>query len=172
MYHAGDMIVYGNFGVCKIMDVGQIKNGPVDPDQIYYTLQPLNSSGTLFTPVTTNVFMRPTLTREMAETLITKIPGIEEDSCDLRSPNQLKEHYERAFTSHKCEDLIPLIKNFYSKQKEAISVKKKLSKVDEKYMKRAEELLHTELSVALGIPQNEVLDYITNSIQNNQYSVL
>ena len=32
-------------------------------------------------------------------------------------------------------------------------------------MRRAEELLHGELSVALGIPKEEVKDYITKSVE-------
>ena len=48
-----------------------------------------------------------------------------------------------------------LIKGIYEKGKHA-----KLGVVDQRYMKRAEDLLYGELAVALGIERDEVLPYI------------
>ena len=42
---------------------------------------------------------------------------------------------------------------------------KKLGQVDTKFMKRAESLINGELSVALGIPQEEVPGYIECRVQ-------
>ena len=37
--------------------------------------------------------------------------------------------------------------------------------IRDRYMRRAEELLHGELAVALGIPKEDVKEYITKSVE-------
>ena len=63
--------------------------------------------------------------------------------------------------SHDCGDLVQLIKTVYAKSRRS---GRRLSQVDQRYRKRAEELLHGELSVALGIPFHEVPAYIESVI--------
>ena len=58
-------------------------------------------------------------------------------------------------------NLVQLIKTVYAKSKRS---GRRLSQVDQRYRKRAEELLHGELSVALGIPFHEVPAYIESVI--------
>ena len=41
---------------------------------------------------------------------------------------------------------------------------KKLGLVDERYMKRAQDMLHGEFAVALGIERNEVPGYIESKL--------
>ena len=59
------------------------------------------------------------------------------------------EHYQAALQSHDCEELVQLIKTVYAKSRRH---GRRVSQVDQRYRKRAEELLNSELSVALGIP--------------------
>ena len=40
-------------------------------------------------------------------------------------------------------------------------------RVDERYMKRAEDMLHGELAVSLGIPKEAVGELIRRSIEND-----
>ena len=54
-----------------------------------------------------------------------------------------------------------LIKTVYAKSRRH---GRRVSQVDQRYRKRAEELLHGELSVALGIPFHEVPAYIESVI--------
>ena len=51
------------------------------------------------------------------------------------------------------------------KNKNLERVGKKAGKTDIQYMKRAMALLHEELSIALGIPTDEVDDYIANAVE-------
>ena len=71
------------------------------------------------------------------------------------------EHYQEVLQSHDCGDLVQLIKTVYAKSKRS---GRRLSQVDQRYRKRAEELLNSELSVALGIPLKEVPAYINQKI--------
>ena len=71
MYQQGDLIVYGNTGVCRVEAVGHPQGiSGIPEDKLYYTLAPLYSAGVIYAPLDTPVLMRPVLTREAAEKLI------------------------------------------------------------------------------------------------------
>lgn len=77
MFSIGSLIVYSGTGVCRVEAVGP---PPFDPGSKveYYTLIPLQSTGTIYVPVDTKVFMRPILSREAAQELIRRIPEIQQ----------------------------------------------------------------------------------------------
>lgn len=163
MFKPGDQIVYGTNGVCEVMAVGPVAIGPAD--KAYYTLQPLYATEVIYTPVDTKVFLRPVISRSQAEALIDCIPGIPENICNERSQGLLREHYEAAFHSHNCTDLVQLIKSVYHKGRAAEKEGKKLGQLDQRYMKRAEDILHGELAAALGIDRAQVVDYIKTALE-------
>lgn len=157
-YQKGALIVYGSSGVCRVEDIA-----PLDGDRggrLYYTLAPVFGSGLIYTPVDTQVFMRPVLSRERVEQLIDQLPGLEGDMCSTHNLRLLTEQYHAAFESHRCEDLLRLIKSVYAKSRRSLEQGKRLGLTDQKYRKLAEELVHGEFAVALGIPYEQVPDYI------------
>jgi CarD family transcriptional regulator len=56
--------------------------------------------------------------------------------------------------------------SLYDKRREVANEKKKFGAVNERFMKRAEDLLFGELGAALGIPRDEVPDYISSRIDS------
>lgn len=54
--------------------------------------------------------------------------------------------------------------SIYAKKQCAEQQSLKLGQVDEKFMKRAEELLFGELSGSLGIPRDKVQEYIASRV--------
>ena len=75
MFQKGDLIVYGNTGVCRVEDIGPLKNmGDSKEIKDYYILSPVFSSGVIYIPANTRVFMRPVLTKEQVDALIDRIP--------------------------------------------------------------------------------------------------
>ena len=58
------------------------------------------------------------------------------------------------------------MKTLYLRKKERVAQGKKVTSLDEKYMKAAENELYSELSMTLGIPKDEMEDYIRERIQN------
>ena len=51
-----------------------------------------------------------------------------------------------------------------AKRRQMIERGKKLGLVDERYMKRAEEMLHGELAVALEMPREQVPKFISDTL--------
>ena len=166
MFDVGSLLIYDTTGVCKVLEIGVPSGLPVaNKDRQYYKLAPVFGSGTIYIPVDTKVFMRPIITREEANALIRKIPEIREDICESHNQKELEEHYRASFQSHDCEDLVQLIKTVYAKKRNLEKNGKKTGKTDQTYMKRAKQLLHEELSIALDIPVAEVEDYIMRCVE-------
>lgn len=166
MYKVEDWIIYGNTGACQVMSVGRPEGrGVLEAGKEYYELSPMLDSSTIFAPVDTKVFIRPVISREEAEALIDGIPEIGQTPFCNSSPRLLTEHYKEALQSHNCEDLLRLIKGAYEKTQACVRNGKRPGQIDQRYKKRAEELLHSELSVALAIPYREVEGYITSRVE-------
>ncbi len=170
MYQIGELIVYGGTGVCRVEGIEtQKQKGAAEPRD-YYLLKPLYQDGTIRIPVDTKVFMRPVISRGEAEGLIDAIPGINAEAYHDRNFTQLAAHYQQALGSHECADLIELVMSIYAKKQYVESRKRKFGQVDARFMKRAENLLYGEFSVALGIPFDEVQGYIAKRVTEKENS--
>jgi len=165
MYQIGDLIYHGGTGVCRITDIAEQSFPGAVKGLFYYSLKPLYQECVIYTPVGSDkVFMRPIISKDEAERLISLIPTIQADPYYSKVISQVAEHYTMSLKTHNCEDLIELTMSIYAKKHEAEEQKRKFNAVDERFMKRAEELLFSELSAALGIPKNDVPEYIASRV--------
>lgn len=165
MFAPGDYIIYSGEGVCRVESIGPLDMSGANRSKEYYTLQPVYREGKIFIPVDTNVFMRPVISHNEAEELIRHIPEIRGEIYENRNLRMLNEYYQSLLQTHNCEDMLELIKAVYAKQRENESAGKKPGLVDERYMKRAEDILHGELAVALNIAKEDVPRYIANVLE-------
>ena len=161
MFEIGSRIMYGNTGVCEVEGYATPDLPGIPRGTPYYRLRPLFQSGTIYCPVEQpKVFMRPVMSREEAEELVSLIPTISVEPFRSGRLKELSEHYRRVLGTHSTTDLVEIIKSVYCKKREAEASGRRVSQLEDRYMKLAEELLHGELSVALDIPKDEVKDYI------------
>ena len=142
MFTEGQLVIYGGEGVCRIAAVGPSSLSGTDKTKLYYTLTPLTRSGTVLTPVDTKVLMRPILSRQEAEDFIAQLPQLPPEEPESRSMRLLKEFYQQI------------------RRKHALRTGRKVSQMDERYLRRAESALYGELAAALDLPEEEVLPYI------------
>ena len=159
MFSIGEKIIYGENGVCTVSEIGSLPMSG-ESDKVYYHLKPLVGNGTYFTPIDSSAYMRPVMSREEAEAFIATIPDIEPAICSDTRFNHVDAFYRDLFKLHSCEALVSVIKGLYSRMAE----RKTKSSRAEATMKRAKDILHGELSVALGIDIGEVEDYILQSV--------
>lgn len=165
MYKENDYIIYGSTGVCKIEEI-------CTPDfakelginKLYYKISPVYRSETIYIPTDTNNFIRPVISKEEADDLISKMPEIQKDDLETTDHRALAEKYKLSIKSHECEDLIRLIKTVYFRSRDMMTHGKKPGQTDMQYMKQAEDLLYGELAISLGIDINDVKDYIASKI--------
>ena len=161
MYQVGDKIIYGNSGVCIIDGIKMVEVTYGEPEQPYYVIQPVFSDCKISVPVTTKVYMRPIITEAEALALIDSIPTIDAQPYFNNALRQLQDYYEKKINTHSCEVLVEMSISLHRKKEQLLAQKRKFGAIDERYMKRAEDLLFGELSVALSIPKHEVRSFIT-----------
>lgn len=156
MFSVGDKIIYGENGVCTVEKIAPLDASGASSDKLYYHLLPLIGSGTYFAPLDSKAFMRPVISREEAEALIASIDSIEPAICTDTRFNHVDAFYKELFKQHSCEALVAIVKGLRGRMSE----KKTKSSRAETTMKRAKDMLHGELSIALGIELSEVEAYI------------
>ena len=163
MYSVGDKIIYGENGVCTVAKVAPLDMSGASADKLFYHLEPLIGSGIYYTPVDSGAFMRPVISREEAEALIDAMPSIAPAICYDSRFNHVDAFYKELFKQHSCEALVAIVKGL----RERMSEKNTKSSRAESTMKRAKDMLHGELSIALGMDVAEVEDYIRTRLGGN-----
>ncbi|WP_010246269.1 CarD family transcriptional regulator [Acetivibrio cellulolyticus] len=173
MYQIGDFIIYGNHGVYKVDGIGTPGVCGIDENKLYYTISAVYGNERIFTPVDTNVFMRKIITFDEVQQLISLIPSIKESVYCNRNIKLVEDHYQEYLQAYDCRDLVELIKSIYTKKTIVAEQGKKLGQIDERFMRKAEELLYGELAVALKIPKESVKGYIEERVKefDNAYLI-
>ena len=164
MFKKGEYVIYGNAGVCQIIDISTLNMHGAPKDKLYYILAPVNqNSSRVFSPIDNKkVIIRKLMSKQDEETLISDIPNIKEL---LVEDEKLREQtYKDCIKSCQCRKLLSLMKTIYQRKEERLNQGKKLSATDEKYFKLAQDNLQTELSISLEIPVNEMERYILDKI--------
>ena len=142
MFSVGEKIIYGENGVCTVECIAPLAGAAAD-SKLYYHLRPFIGSGTYFAPVDSGAYMRP-------------VPAI----CNDTRFNHVDAFYKQLFKLHSCEALVSIVKGLRCRMTD----KKTKSSRAEATMKRAKDILHGELAVALDMDVKEVEPYIINCI--------
>jgi len=165
MYQVGDRIIYGSNGVCVIEAIKMIEVPHTTAEKAYYVIKPCYQECRISAPVDTRVFMRPIISADEARALIDGIPMVDAQPYYNNALRQLQEHYDTKINSHSCSDLIELTISLYRKKQKMQEQKRKFGAIDERYLKRAEDLLFGELAVALELQKQEVRQYIVARLE-------
>lgn len=172
MYSTGDIVVYRHH-VCEVTGVREAYFEGRD----YLELRALFENALkLFVAVdeVAPPTLRPTMTKQQALALIDSIAGAESiDESDLYGQSdtpsladrRIKEEYDRHLKTFSPQDLIPIIKSVHERTERREDAGRRITAVDKKYFNLAEGLLCDELSVSLGIPRDEVHDFMVDRIK-------
>ena len=160
----GDHVVCGNNGICTVQDITTLNISGVDKSRKYYLLKPVFlSASTVYIPVdTADQVMRKAVSREEAITFIHSIPSI--PLIPLDNEKTIEKTYKEYMHQNSCEAWLMLIKTIYLRKEKRILKGCKVTAVDSRYFKQAEDFLYSELSVALDLPRGEVKDFICETI--------
>ena len=158
MFKIGDKIIYGKTGVCEVIEIKEMSMTSDGKKELYYNLKPIYQQGsTIFTPVNNNkIAMRSIITKSEALKLIKQIPKIQAKPFSFKARRDVVEYYEKTLNSLDYHNLIELAVTIYEKKQDAEKNKKAVSSIDEKFMKKAEELLFVELAAVLSVDKNEI----------------
>ena len=149
MFSIGEKVMYGGTGVCVVEEITSVKFSASQPGKPYYLLRPMYQTGTIQTPADSGkVPIRPVMNRSEAEAVIDAMPTVPAEICTEKNLSALRNYYQKQITSFDSMDLIRLAKSIRAKKIEAEKRQKRIGSTDEKYLRRAEELLFGELAVA------------------------
>ncbi len=165
MFEIGEYIVYGSKGVCKVEDITHLEVPGADKNRLYYVLSQFDdASGKIYVPVDNDkVIMRKVISRDDAENLIQNMPQIEE--LWVSDDKKREARYKEAMRTCDYREWVSIIKTLYFRKKERTAQGKKVTALDEKYLKIAENELYSELSLILNIPKKQMPDYIREQLE-------
>lgn len=165
MFNKGEYVVCGNKGVCVVEDVTTLNITGVDKEREYYILKPVYTSGsTVYVPVdSTKESIRKVLEREEANKLISGIPDI--PLITIANDKLLEQEYRGCMKSNNCEEWVKIIKTIYLRKQKRLEAGRKVTAVDAKYFRIAEDNLYGELAISLDMPREEVENYITSEME-------
>ncbi len=165
MFEKGEYIVYGLTGVCRVSDITEMRTDALSASKLYYVLEPAAVNGSrIITPVEGNKnVMRRIMTSEEAYDLIDGIREIA--SLRVGDDKQRENCYKEALKSCDSRECVGVLKTLYSRKKDRLNRGKRMTEVDERYMKKAKENLFSELAIPLGITTAEVEKFIIERIE-------
>jgi RNA polymerase-interacting CarD/CdnL/TRCF family regulator len=162
MYSIGDRIVYGSSGIMEIVDIREERIG--DVIRTYYVLRDVraNVSSQTYVPTDNKKLvstMRPLLTRDEIMDIISRIKTIPE--ALWHDDNRIRaEVFREVIESADTEGMIAIIKAINVNGIKRHEEGKKNFLADESLMRKAEKMIYAEFSDVLGIPENEISDFI------------
>lgn len=164
MFEKGEYVVCSNKGVCSVEDITTLDISGVDKNRKYYILKPVYvAASTVYVPVdTAEQSMRRVLDKQGAEELIHSIPEI--PLITITNEKLLEQEYKGCMKTNCCDQWIRIIKTIYLRRQKRLEAGRKVTAVDARYFKLAEDNLYGELAIALQMPRDSVEDYITGEM--------
>ena len=164
MFEKGQYIVYGIAGPCLITDITRLTLSGCDGKRKYYVLRPMNSArSTIYSPIDNEkVIIRQIMTAQEAESLLRDLTRIR--PAKIENEKQREDAYKEIMKTADLRADVGLLKTLYKKRASRLSEGRKFTTVDEKYLRDAEGVRCSELSIALGEEQEETTERIRKKL--------
>ncbi len=164
MFKAGETVVCGSKGVCRVEKVATLDISGVEKEREYYILKPLYMmASTVYVPVdTAQSSLRRILTADEAHQLIGRMPEI--PLIAISNEKLLEQEYKNCLKTNQCEEWVKVIKTVRERKQKRQEVGRKVTAIDAKYLKIAQDYLFGELAAALAMPKESVEEYIANRL--------
>ncbi len=165
MFTAGDTVVYGTQGVCKIEGTQTKK---VSGNYVsYLVLRPVyDPNSTVFVPKDNEKLMskmREVLSADEIRQMIRELP--EQDAIWIEDDNLRKARFQEMIDSGDRRQIMLIIKTLYHHRLEQEAKGRRLHQSDEYILNQAEKLLHNEFALVLNIQPEEVVPFIMEQIE-------
>ena len=161
MFEVGEYVMYGTYGVYSVTGIRNSQIDKNDP-RSFYELKPLrNGEGSkAFVPVgSDNVYLRRVMSREAAERFVGEQLGGAE-VIEIPNERERKNIYRVAIGDHTPLSCARIIRTVAQRRRQLSGTSRRLPDTDAEFEREAKNNLFGELSVALGIPFEEVEEYI------------
>lgn len=152
MYQIGELVQYGTSGVCRVEEIVQGVPG-LQKDMECYLLIPVSKKEEkIYTPVENDkVKMRRILSSEEVKKLMQNVSEI--NGPVIVNEKQCETIYREELYSVDCGRWLGLLKTLYARKAARLSIGKKMTSTDERYLKSVEERLTEEFTLVIGQEQ-------------------
>lgn len=160
--------MYGNSGVCRIVDIRPEKFG--EEKRVYYILKPDdNETSTIYCPVDCDkVNIRRLLSIKEVRDLIKIMPDSRMEW--IENDQRRKEAFTEILRQGDRRELVKLIKTLHFHQEAMAQAGRKFRASDERIMKDAEKVLHGEFAHVLKISEEQVVPFIMGELEKAEES--
>ena len=159
MFAIGETVVHDSDGICTVAEIGTLDMAHISKERQYYTLIPFYDKGSkLFIPVDAARSLRIAMDENAVRELLEALPKIK--PIEIQDEKRREQEYKAAIRSGDCKRVIQIIKTIYLRQEKRMEDGKKITEVDERYFRMAEDKLYGEIALAMKMEKSEVLDFI------------
>lgn len=161
----GDVVIYGTTGACEIIDI--CKKTVCGTEQSYYALRPVfDSALTLYVPQKSEHLLsriKQVMSDDQIHSLINALPDLEPLWID--NDKERQETYKQIIQSGDRKQIARIIRTLFEHEERQLKAGKKLHIADERILKEAQDILHNELAFVLNMSPEEVIPYITKTLE-------
>ena len=168
MWKKGDYVVYGEKGICEVDGTTHLNIPGADSGKLYYVFIPVGEKETkIYSPVDNEkVPLRRPMNHQEAMELIEEIPELSELSVPQEKFRE--DAYKAALRSLDCRQWASMLKPLRRRRQNRLGQGKKVTATDERYFRRTEEYLYSELAMALGKKKSEMEEFISLCIRKRE----
>lgn len=165
MYQSGEFVVYGIHGVCRVL--GTEKQLVNRKRTEYLVLQPLAQNESKFYLPTQNPTaigkLKAVLSRDEMEALLGS-SEIRKD-CWIKEENLRKQHYRDLIGNGDRVSLMQMVSSLYRYKDEQAAAGRKFHLCDDNFLRDAEKLLCSEISLVMELEPDQARDYLRNQLR-------
>ena len=164
MYQAGEYVVYGAHGVCRVL--GTEKQLVNRKRTEYLVLEPLAKGESKFYLPTGNPTalgkLHPVLVREALEELLAS--DIIRQDCWVKEENLRKQRYRDLLSGGDRVNLLQMLSAVYRYREEQIAAGRKFHQCDDNFLRDAEKLLCSEICLVLELELPQAREYLRSRL--------
>lgn len=166
MYQAGDWVVYGIHGVCRV--IGTEKQLVNRKRTQYLVLEPLTQAESRFYLPVENPTAMAKLKTVLAKDELTALLASEEVRQDawIQEENQRKQHYRELIGSGDRVSLMQMVSTLYRYRASQNAAGRKFHQSDENFLRDAEKLLASEISLVLELSAEDARNYLREQLKS------
>lgn len=159
MFSAGQTVLYGANGVCRIEEITTRKVGSVKTE--YYVLKPVwAESSTLYVPTGNETLVSRMRYVTIADRLREILADREFKLEWIDNKIERGEYFRGIISRGDCRELIALVRLLHEHSESVSAQGKRLHITDERILREAEKMAGDDAATSLGVTREEALELI------------
>lgn len=167
MFQVGDKVVYGIHGVCTVVDQ---EERLIDRKRLtYLALEPVGQGGSRYLVPTHNAAAMAKLRRMLSKEDLEALLQSEEVRADgwIKDENQRKQAYRELISSGDRAKLMQMVRTLYRHKTAQAAAGRKCHLCDENFLRDAEKLLVSEVSIVMNVEPDQAKQYIRSKLKED-----